>query len=260
MQKSPTTGRDMSAQDAVAILDRLRTRAPRVHCITNAVAQNFTANALLAIGALPSMTLAAEEIGAFVARAQGLLVNLGTFDGERREATAIAVQSAAAHDVPWVLDPVFVDRSELRAAYARELIGQGPRALRLNRAEFAALSGSEPDSVSIAAYARGHQMVVGLSGETDLVADGERFASIGNGHPLMAKVTAMGCAASAIVAACLGVEDDAFRATTAALTIVGVAGEKASETAQGPGSFAVAILDALYTLDGPTLMAYAKVN
>ena len=260
MQQSRTTGRSMTVPDAAAVLDRLRTRGPRVHCITNAVAQNFTANALLAIGAVPSMTLAAEEIGAFVARAQGLLVNLGTFDRERREATALAVQSAATHGVPWLLDPVFVDRSELRAAYARDLIGQGPRALRLNRAEFAALSGGEPDSLAISTYARGRNLVVGLSGETDLVADGERLVSIANGHPLMAKVTAMGCAASAIVAACLGVEDDAFRATAAALTIVGVAGEMASETARGPGSFAVAILDALHNLDGPRLMSHAKVN
>ena len=77
------------------ILARLRARRPRVHCITNNVAQNFTANALLAAGAVPSMTLAAEEIGAFVASADGLLVNLGTFDDERREAAATAIEVAA---------------------------------------------------------------------------------------------------------------------------------------------------------------------
>jgi len=50
------------------ILDRLRQRRPRVHCITNAVAQNFTANMLLAAGAVPSMTIAPKEIRAFVVR------------------------------------------------------------------------------------------------------------------------------------------------------------------------------------------------
>ena len=70
-------------------------RGPRVHCITNAVAQNFTANVLLAAGCVPSMTLSPEEIGPFVAGAQALLVNLGTFDSERREATEIAVETAA---------------------------------------------------------------------------------------------------------------------------------------------------------------------
>ena len=78
------------------VLARIRARQPRVHCITNAVAQNFTANVLLAAGAIPSMTVAPDEVGAFVARADALLVNLGTFDRERREATEIAIAEAGA--------------------------------------------------------------------------------------------------------------------------------------------------------------------
>src|SRR5712691_194996 len=106
------------AQAAAGILSRIRARRPRVHCITNAVAQNFTANMLLATGAVPSMTLSPEEIGAFVAGANALLVNLGTLDIERREATAVAVEAATRGNLPWVLDPVFIDRSTARAAFA----------------------------------------------------------------------------------------------------------------------------------------------
>jgi hydroxyethylthiazole kinase len=247
-------------QIAVAVLDRLRARSPRVHCITNAVAQNFTANVLLAAGAVPSMTLSAEEIGPFVAGANALLVNLGTLDRERREATVMAVKTATRGNVPWVLDPVFIDRSTPRAALARALIASAPKAVRLNAAEFFALSGGEPTREALAVYARDKKIIVGLSGATDLVSDGERLAIIANGHALMAKVTAMGCAASALVAACLAVEQDAWRATAAALTMIGIAGELAAARANGPGSFAVAIIDALYNLDGPTLMARAKVN
>src|SRR3954471_21401401 len=93
-------------QLAADILLRMRERAPRVHCITNTVAQAFTANVLLAAGATPSMTISPEEVGAFVADANALLVNLGTFDAERRSAIEIAVGSAKQH-LPWVLDPVF---------------------------------------------------------------------------------------------------------------------------------------------------------
>ena len=246
-------------QSAAALLDRLRARGPRVHCITNAVAQNFTANALLAAGCLPSMTLSAEEIGAFVAGADALLVNLGTFDRERREATEIAVQAAAQANVPWVLDPVFIDRSPARAEFACALVARGPRAVRLNAAEFSAFAGSEPTRGALAAYARSTNTVVGLSGETDWVSDGERLAAIANGHRLMAKVTAMGCAASALTAACLAVEPDPFRAAAAALIVIGVAGEVAAEKAQGPGSFAAAIFDALYALGEQTLKARARV-
>jgi hydroxyethylthiazole kinase len=248
------------AASAAALLARLRAKSPRVHCITNAVAQNFTANALLAFGAVPSMTLSGEEIAAFVASSDALLVNLGTFDRERREATSIAVDAAARHGLPWVLDPVFVDRAPQRAAYARDLIFLAPKAVRLNAAEFTALAGEKPTAGTVAGYARAHSVAVGLSGETDLVADGSRVCSLGNGHPLMAKVTAMGCAASALVAACLAVEPDAFVGTAAALMMTGVAGELAAEKSEGPGSFALAIIDELYNLDEKTLLDRAKIG
>jgi hydroxyethylthiazole kinase len=224
------------------------------------VAQNFTANVLLAAGATPSMTLSPEEIDAFVAHSDGLLVNLGTFDRERREATLIAIEAAAKHDLPWLLDPVFVDRSAPRAAFARDMVALGPKVVRLNHAEFSALAGEPPTNEAVAACARAKKVVVGLSGETDVVTDGVRLATLANGHPLMAKVTAMGCAVSALTAACLAVEPDAWRATVAGLVIGGVAGQLASAKAGGPGSFAVAILDEFHTLDGPTLIAHARIQ
>ena len=260
MRHSGQAARGDVAQGAAALIGRLRARSPRVHCITNAVAQNYTANVLLAAGCIPSMTLSAEEIGAFVSRADALLVNLGTFDRERREATEIAMEAAAQAKMPWVLDPVFVDRSPARAQFARALAARGPRAIRLNAAEFSALSGGEPTRGALAAFAHETKTVVGLSGETDWVGDGERLAAVANGHRLMAKVTAMGCAASALVAACVAVEDDAWLGCVAALTIAGVAGELAAAEADGPGTFAVAFLDALYNLDEPTLVTLAKVE
>jgi hydroxyethylthiazole kinase len=259
MQYSPQV-RDNAAQAAGAVLARLRACAPRVHCITNAVAQNFTANVLLALGCVPSMTHSAEEVADFVAGAGALLVNLGTFDAERRRAAELAVAAACANTIPWVLDPVFVDRSRPRLAFARALAARGPKVVRLNRAEFSALAEAEASREAAAGYARAHAVVVALSGQADLVTDGARTAAVANGHPLMGKVTAMGCAASALAAACLAVEADPWRAAMVALAIIGVAGEVAAATAQGPGSFAVAIIDALAGLDDATLAARARVS
>jgi hydroxyethylthiazole kinase len=242
------------------ILTRLRARAPRVHCITNAVAQTFTANVLLAAGAIPSMTLSPDEIGAFVARADALLINLGTFDEARREAAATALEVASEEGVPWVLDPVFIDRSEPRAAYARSLVTYKPRAIRLNRAEFVTLSGMEADGDALARYALDTLAVLAMTGAVDQVADGARQLALENGHPLMARVTAMGCAASALVGAFIAVEGDALVATAAALLTFGVAGEVAGAKASGPGSLASGILDALHALDRDTLMLCARVT
>src|ERR1700737_5342975 len=136
----PTPQHAKLAIDAVL---RVRERRPRIHCITNAVAQNFTANVLLAAGAVPSMTVAPDEIADFVARADALLINLGTFDRERREAAEIAAEEAIEEQRPWVLDPVFVDRSQVRCTFAAKLMARMPRLVRLNGAEFTALGNAE---------------------------------------------------------------------------------------------------------------------
>jgi len=246
------------------VLERIREKRPRVHCITNAVAQNFTANMLLAAGAVPSMTIAQKEVRAFAARADAVLINLGTFDAERQKASLAAIAVANKRGIPWVLDPVFIDRSKPRAAFAKSLLAKKPRALRLNAAEFAALSGGKTqeniNDAALVKFAKTRNTVIGLTGAQDFVRDGERLATIANGDPLMARVTAMGCVASALVGACIAVEPDAWKATAAALIAIGVAGEIAAARARGPGSFVPEILDAVYALDRDTLMAKAMVS
>jgi len=243
------------AEIGADVLARIRSRAPRVHCITNTVAQQYTANMLLAAGAVPSMTISPQEVAAFVTGADAVLVNLGTFDSERRSAIAMALAAAAGK--PWLLDPVFIERSPLRAEFARRLLNSGPSVVRLNRAEFAALdpTGGPPEC-----FATAHRTVVALTGEADVVVDGTRRIAILNGDPLMGLVTAMGCAGSALLSAALAVEADAWLAAVAALAVLGVAGEIAAEGARGPGSFAGAIIDALYALDRAAFRARLKVS
>ena len=242
------------------IVERLRQRRPRVHCITNAVAQTFTANVLLALGAAPSMTISPKEVTGFVGRADALLINLGMFDAERQQASLAAIKAAQKARKPWVLDPVYIDRSAPRAALARRLVAKQPTALRLNEHEMKALGGKAADLAAFTRYAARMHTVIGLTGERDFVSDGTRLATVANGDPLMAKVTAMGCAGSAVVAAFLAVESDAWLATTAALVTFGVAGEMAAQRARGPGSFAVEIIDALHALNRVTLIGKAKVS
>ena len=248
------------ADIAADVLARIRERAPRVHCITNSVAQQYTANMLLAAGAVPSMTISADEIGAFVAGADALLVNLGTFDRERKSAIELVVKTAAEKELPWLLDPVFVDRSPARAQFGRGLLAARPAVMRLNHAEFASLSGSKAETDAAARFAQANAIIVALTGDVDIVSDGRRRIAIANGDPLMAAVTAMGCAGAAFVCAALAVEADVWLATLAALAAFGVAGEVAAQAALGPGSFAVGMIDALHRLDRVTLRARVKAS
>jgi len=161
--------------------------------------------------------------------------------------------------MPWVLDPVFIDVTPTRAHFARKLIERVPAAVRLNHREFVALSGDEPVGDAPARFAKAQRTIVAITGAADLVTDGSRRLTIGNGHPFMALVTASGCAASALVGAALAVESDAFIATTAALAAFAIAGEIAAQKANGPGSFALAIIDAVYNLDRAALRARLKL-
>jgi hydroxyethylthiazole kinase len=258
---APTPGLLTSDLSDIAadILARLRAASPRVHCITNAVAQNFTANVLLAAGAVPSMTVAPDEIAEFVARANALLINLGTLDRERRQAAEVAIESAAAEQRPWLLDPVFVDCSRRRASFAKTLVARKPWVVRLNGVEFSALAEAAPADAALEHYAREQRCVIALTGATDTLTDGRRILKIANGDPIMGRVTAMGCAGAAVVTACLAVEADAWTATAAGLLAFAVAGECAAARARGPGSFAVELLDVLAGLDRETLRARARV-
>ena len=124
------------ADIAADVLARIRDRSPRVHCITNSVAQQYTANMLLAAGAVPSMTIGPEEIGAFVAGANAVLINLGTFDIERRSAIDVAVATAVEKIIICRGCSIrFSSTVRRRAlAFARSLLDRRPSVLRLNHA------------------------------------------------------------------------------------------------------------------------------
>lgn len=243
------------AAGAIASLARIRREAPRVHCLTNTVAQSLTANLLSAAGAIPSMSLAVDEIDHFIAGSAALLVNLGTLDEARRAAMTRAVAVAGEQGKPWVLDPVMVDRSPRRLEFARALLAHRPTVVRGNVAEMAVLAGrAGPGGLARAAGA-----VVAETGRVDRVSDGRHVIRITTGHPLMARVIGLGCAASALVAAFCAIEGDRLMATAQALFALGVAGELAGETAVGPASFQTALLDRLYVLDADTLAARGRI-
>jgi hydroxyethylthiazole kinase len=232
-----------------ALMRRLRAEAPRVHSLTNVVAQNFTANLLLAAGAVPSMTVAPDEVTDFATRSDAVLINIGTLDSMQHQAIPLAIAAAEKAGKPWAFDPALIDRSELRLTLALHILAQRPTMLRCNGAEFAALDGNLADEPTVRAFAARHGVVVAITGDVDMVTDGTRLVRIANGHPLMGRVTAVSCAETALVAALMAVEPDALAATVAGLAMLGIAGEMAAERAIRPGSFAVALLDAIDGLD-----------
>jgi hydroxyethylthiazole kinase len=242
---STTSNTDIIDRASTGLL-RLRQERPRVHCLTNFVAMQLSANLLLAVGAVPSMTMEPAAMADFVGSSAALLVNLGMLDPWRREAAPDAIQAAQTLGRPWVLDPVKVDRSADRRNFAQSLVDLGPAVLRCNRTERPFLE-------------VGARTVVVTTGDVDHVVGRDRSLEIGGGSPLMDRVTAMGCAGSALIAAFLAVEDDPFIAAASAMLVMKTAGTLAALKAGGPGSFAPAFLDAVWTLDGEALQAQARL-
>lgn len=243
-------------------MTRLREAQPLVQCVTNVVVTPFTANALLALGAAPAMVDLPVEAGMFAEVASGVLVNLGTPHAEQREAALEAAGVAQEHETPWVLDPVAIGSLPIRTRLAHQLLAHRPDVVRGNASEVLALAGAGTGGRGVDATVSSEEVVeaagdlavrsggvVAVSGEVDVVTDGNRVERVVGGSVLLTRVTGGGCALGAAVAAFAGAGLAPFDAALAAHRSWAVASERAAALASGPGSFAVAFLDALADLD-----------
>jgi hydroxyethylthiazole kinase len=256
-------------------LATIRERKPLVHQITNYVVMNETANATLALGALPVMAHAIEEVEEMASVAGALVLNIGTLSAQWIEAMLLAAKAANTAGVPVVLDPVGVGATQYRTETAKRILGAADIAvLRGNAAEVATLAGRHAEIrgvESIGAWDSGSELagaaatelgcVVAVTGPVDHVSDGERTIAIANGHELLGTVTGTGCMSSAMTGCFLAVAPDRpLEAAAEALVAFGVAGEDAAVDAKGPGTFHAGLYDALYNLDPQTIDSRARVT
>jgi hydroxyethylthiazole kinase len=255
-------------------LRRLRERKPLVHQITNYVVMNETANATLALGALPVMAHAPEEVEEMVALAGALVLNIGTLSSHWVDAMLRAGHAATGRGIPVVLDPVGAGATTYRTETAKRILDEvGVTVLRGNAGEIATLVGVEAEVRGVESIAAGEDagelarragralgLVAAVTGPVDHVSDGSRVLSVSNGDAMLGTVTGTGCMSSALTGCFLAAKpDDALEAAAEALAAFGVAGEDAARDAKGPGSFHVGLYDALAALDPDTLDERARI-
>lgn len=258
------------------ILARIREQRPLVLCLTNTVAQEITANLLLAVGAVPAMLSDAGECADMIrACANALLVNTGTLSAPQAEAMQAAILCAGEEGIPWVLDPVACGLLDFRTRVCREFLQtSAPALIRGNASEIIALAGasgeacrgpeSGADSSSAIeaaqALARRTGAAVLATGQTDYATDGDETIACANGHALMTRVTGIGCAMGALAAACAAVASSPLEAAIATASILGIAGERSAEKAPRPGSFAAALLDELDAMTPDDAAAFSRLS
>jgi hydroxyethylthiazole kinase len=248
---------------AGASLARIRAEKPLVHQITNYVVMNETANATLALGALPVMAHAGEEVEEMVTLASALVLNIGTLSPHWVDAMLLAGRAANAKGIPVVVDPVGAGATRYRTETATKLLDEiDVSVVRGNAGEIATLVGVEAEvrgveSIEAASDARRLAAEAGkivgaaaVTGAVDYISDAERMVAVSNGHPLLGAVSGTGCMATAMIACFHAVTpDDPISAAANGLGAFGVAAEDAARDAAGPGTFHARLYDALANLE-----------
>jgi hydroxyethylthiazole kinase len=256
-------------------LRALRTQKPLVHQITNYVVMNETANATLALGALPVMAHAREEVEEMVGLASALVINIGTLSEHWVEAMLAAGKAASARGIPIVLDPVGAGATAYRTETARRILDEvDVTVLRGNAGEVATLVGADAEVRGVESIAAGIEpvelareagrslgVIASVTGPVDHVSDGERVLSVANGHELLATVTGTGCMSTAITGCFLAAKaGEPLDAAAEALAAFGVAAEDAARDAAGPGTFHARLYDGLFALDPDSLDGRTRIE
>ena len=255
-------------------LEKIRAQKPLIHNITNFVVMNYTANVLLAMGASPVMAHAENEVEEMAAFAGALVLNIGTLSEAWVQSMLKAGHKCGELGTPIVLDPVGAGATAFRTETAKKIVSDcRVSIIRGNSSEILSLGGVEAktrgvdsanevdDAGGIAAgLASELSCTLAITGPVDLITDGSRIVRVENGHPMMPYVTGTGCSASAVIGAFRAVEDDPVVAAAGGLAFIGLAGEKAAEQAEGPGSFMVGLLDALYTITADDLLKGCRIT
>jgi hydroxyethylthiazole kinase len=256
-----------------AALSRIREEKPLIHHITNLVVMNDTANVTLQVGALPVMAHSREEVAEMTGLADALVLNLGTLSPAQVESMLVAGRTANERGIPIVLDPVGAGATTLRTRAALRLLDELEVAIvRGNSGEIGVLSGAGgvvkgvesvegvADPAAVALDMAGNRgLVVAITGQRDIISDGQRILGVDNGHRWLTAITGTGCMATTMIAAFAAVERDYLLAAAAGLACFGLAAERAAGKAHGPASFKVALFDQIYNLTPEQLAAGARI-
>ncbi len=257
----------MKASQRIQILaEKVRKENPLVHNITNYVTVNDCANAVLAVGGSPIMADDEKEAADITAISSALVLNIGTLNQRTIPSMILSGKKANELGIPVVFDPVGAGASAFRNETAKKILQEVKiSVIRGNLSELSFLAGlgsstkgvdssaedEEKEAAAVAEKAsKIYQCTVCITGKMDVVTDGTRIAYGKNGNSMMAKVTGTGCMATAVTGAFCSVTDNCYDAALAAITVMGIAGERAYEEAgnRGTGSFHIELINALSTM------------
>lgn len=268
------------------VIRQIREQKPMIHCITNSVTARDCANILLAIGGSAIMAEAQEEVAEITSLCNGLVLNLGMLTKEKLSAMLVAGKQANELAIPVVLDPVGVGASSFRTKAVQTLLQNvSITAIRGNLSEIKVLADKGAQSHGVEKVAEDvlcqenreavfamcrelshrYQAIVVVSGEQDIIADGEDVCLVYNGNGMMSRITGAGCQLSALLGAFLAVKSEGewqgrpfdFYYSLEAVCTMGVCGELAYEgltEGEGNAAFGNRLIDMVYHISDEVLL------
>jgi hydroxyethylthiazole kinase len=258
------------------LLEKVRQNSPLVHNITNFVVMNSSANILLAIGASPVMAHSIDEVTEMTSIADALVLNIGTLEKAWVESMITAAQAANDKGIPVILDPVGAGATKLRTRSVKEIMSQANiSVLRGNASEILSLTSDSTKTRGVDSslavsdelaetsknIALEMDCIIAISGESDIITDGNKIFRVSNGHPIMTRVTGIGCGLTAVTGAfCAAAKDDLLKATAAAFACYGICGDLAVKASNQPGSYFISFLDTLYSLKDKNINTLLKIQ
>jgi hydroxyethylthiazole kinase len=257
------------------LLNEIRIKQPLVHHITNWVTIFNCAQAVKSLGASPVMAHAPQEAAEITSISSALVLNIGTLTGELIESMLISAKAAVQKKIPVVLDVCGAGASSMRNESCIRLISSGYISIiKGNASEVSCIAGLDVttkgvDSTDVAFdlsdvalnLSKKLSCTVVITGKRDYIAGDGRLITVDNGSELMGKVVGTGCMAASMIGCFAAVlPEDLPTASAAALSVWGIAGEKASEKSDGAGSFLVYIFDALSEISGDDIVNGRKIT
>ena len=258
-------------QIAQAVND-VRETTPLAQSFTNFVTMNLVANAQLAAGGTAAMSFLPDDVIDTAKIAGSNYINVGTL---------LPFFKDALPEIAYKLHKI----GKTRTAILESFRTYPPTIVRGNASEIIALDamwglaqhdstvpGTRPAGVEavdevdsavdaakrvarhLAKYSPVGAGAVAVSGAVDLVTDGERVFRLSGGSAMMTKITGAGCSLGGVTATYLAVAEPLVAAISASL-LYNRASEIAEAKSSGPGSFQVALLDALWNVTAEEVAA-----
>jgi len=255
-------------------LRKIKEQRPLVHHITNWVTIYDCANIVRAIGALPVMAHAIEEVEQMTSISSALVLNIGTLTVDLVESMILAGKKANEKNIPVILDAVGAGATDLRTNKAAEILEKVKiSVLKGNSSEIGTIAGAEAETKGVEAIsvkgnpveiskrlASERNLTVVITGKEDIISNGKDTYICKNGHPMMGCFVGSGCMAASVIGTFAAVEKDYTLASANALSFIGITGELAAKTAKGPASYKTIFFDEIFNPDRNKIEEMIKIE